>query len=472
MKTHQRRTRALAGLCGLAALATTFEAAAQEQPAALPEEFGPTTAPAASSAPATGEASATASTDADADALVAALVAGGGDDPADTALAEIEEFALSVYGFADFTYTHRLNDFAFASPYPTFMVGNVNLYVGAELGSGWRSLVEFRLLYLPNGGTPADQALVTEPERVDTTINDPADYGRPLRWGGVEIERAQLEYSAHSLLTLRVGQWLTPYGIWNVDHGSPVIIGVRRPYVVGEAIFPERQTGIMAFGSFFTGKTEIGYNLGLSNGRGPIDAYQDLDKNKAFTGRLFLNSELPLGTLSVGGSVYRGTFTDRFTRTVFTQEGELGIEYISTSRYDELGLAADLRWIWEGLTVQGELIMRDTSYDNALRPAATFVPGAPPGWVSDFRSVGWYALAAYRLPWWNIMPFIGGEGYTPGQELVQDAGAIWGGLNIRPVPRVVLKAQYTQSWFTGETGTPPVGDDGIKALDLQAAWSF
>jgi hypothetical protein len=462
MNAERGRPRALAGLCGLMSL--SLAAAVRAQAPAVDTALPPDTAP--------GGVAAAQTADAEAEALVAALANGSGDDRADTAVAEIEEFSLSLYGFTDFTYTHLLNDFAFASPYPTFMVGNINLYVGAELGRGWRSLVEFRLLYLPNGGTEASDVLVAEPERINTTINDPADYGRPLRWGGIEIERAQLEYSAHALFTLRIGQWLTPYGIWNVDHGSPVIIGVRRPYVVGEALIPERQTGIQAFGSFFTGTTELGYNLGLSNGRGPVDAYQDLDENKAVTGRLFVNTELPIGTLSVGGSLYRGTFTDRTTRTVVTPGGEIGTEYLSNARYDELGLSADLRWVWEGLTVQGELIMRDTAYDEDLRPAAFPALGEPPGWLGDFRSVGWYALAAYRLPWWNIMPFIGCERYDSGQDLVQDATAIWGGLNIRPVPRVVLKAQYTESWFTGAAGTPSVGDDGIQVIDLQAAWSF
>jgi hypothetical protein len=470
MNTIRRLSPLLAGLSGLVSIGATREAAAQAPTTdpALPEEFGPTRpAP----PPVSGETGASAQdTDAEAEAMVAALMNGSGDDSADAAVADLEDYSLSVYGFADFTYTHLLNDFAFASPYPTFMVGNANVYIDAELGAGWRSLVEFRLLYLPNGSVEANDVLLAEPPRINTTVTDPADYGRPLRWGGVEIERIQLDYAIHSLLTLRVGQWLTPYGIWNVDHGSPVIIGVRRPYVVGEALFPERQTGIQAFGSFITGKTEIGYNLGLSNGRGPVDAYMDLDNNKAVTARLFVNTELPLGTLSVGGSFYRGRYTDRFTRTLFLPTGETGVEYISSSRYDELGLSADLRWVWEGLTLQGELIMRDTTYDDELRPDAFGPPGAPLGFAADYRSVGWYALAAYRLPWLNIMPFVGGESYEPGQELVQAAAAVWGGLNVRPVPRVVLKAQYTQSWFTDDTEL--VGDDGIQVVDLQAAWSF
>jgi hypothetical protein len=381
----------------------------------------------------------------------------------------LDEFALNIYGFADFTYTNVLNDFAYGSPYPTFLVGNINLYAGAELGGGWRSLVEFRLLYSPHGSVPPDQLFLPQPQRVNTTVQDPADYDRPNRWGGVEIERAWLEYTAHPLFTLRMGQWLTPYGIWNVDHGTPVVIGVRKPFVLGKELFPERQTGLEAYGSFLTGKTEIGYDIGLSNGRGPVDSYRDFDNNKAFTGRLFVTTETPAGTVTVGGTVYRGRYTDRYARFAFNPAtGEGGNEYISTARYEEFSMAGDVRWIWDELTLQGELIMHDLAYDDALRPAI-LGPG-PTSYYANHRDVGWYVMGAYRLPWFNIMPFFGGESDAAGEAFFPDGRAIWGGLNIRPVPRVVLKAQYTQSWFFD--GTKVFGDDGIKAIDLQSAWSF
>lgn len=449
------------GVHVLLAAAAPSSALAQTEPA----DPGAVNPPATEAAPA-----GTAGGDAEAEALVASMAQGNGQDTGEQAVADLEEFKLNIYGFTDFTYTARLNDFAYASPYPTFMIGNVNLYVGAELGGGWRALTEFRLLYVPHGTVPPSEALNPQPVRTDTTVTDPADYGRPLRWGGVEIERAWLEYTAHPLLTVQVGQWLTPYGIWNVDHGSPVIIGVRRPYVVGEALIPERQTGVQIYGSYLTGRTEIGYNFGLSNGRGPVDAYMDLDKNKAVTGRLFVTNDSEIGAITLGGTFYRGRYTDRYSRFAFSPTGEFATEYITTDRYEELGMAADLRWIWQDLTVQGEFILNDHAIDDEFRAAAFPPPGAPPGFAPDYRSTGWYVMAAYRLPWLNIMPFFGGESYVTGKQFGNDANAVWGGLNIRPIPRVVLKAQYTQSWFTDNTQL--YGDDGLKALDLQAAWSF
>lgn len=68
--------------------------------------------------------------------------------------------------------------------------------------------------------------------------------------GRIQIERAWLEYSAHSLLTIRAGQGLTPVGIWNVDRGTPTIIPPSRPYVIGIGMFPTRQTGFELYGSY------------------------------------------------------------------------------------------------------------------------------------------------------------------------------------------------------------------------------
>ena len=49
------------------------------------------------------------------------------------------------------------------------------------------------------------------------------------------------EYDVNEFLTVRAGRWLSPYGIWNIDHGSPAIIGVSRPYVVGAQLIASEQ---------------------------------------------------------------------------------------------------------------------------------------------------------------------------------------------------------------------------------------
>jgi hypothetical protein len=269
----------------------------------------------------------------------------------------------------------------------------------------------------------------------------------------------------HSALTLRFGQWLTPYGIWNVDHGSPTFIPTIRPYVVGEALFPERQTGLEAYGSTYVDATQVGYHVTLSNGRGPMDAYQDLDDNKGFGGRLFVRNESLLGVLTLGVSGYYGNYTDRpAALTRFDPvEGLVPNDEI-TLRYDELALAADLKWEWRGWLLQSELIGSDIVYDDATRPIDAGLGGQPPGFAADRRRLGAYALLGYRTPWLHTMPYFLFSTYDNGQ--VSRVTGWIGGLNVRPISQIVLKLEYSKIVFSG--------DDlpGFQQLTTQVAWSF
>jgi hypothetical protein len=434
---------------------------------AAPAPAATTPAPASpiGSSASADESKADAAAEAAAEAAASEAIASGGSN--DTT----DQVKLNLYGFTDFSYSTPVGHSELASPYSSFAVGKLNLYAAADLGSDWRSLAEIRFMYLPNGQSPAS-ATFPPPPRTDTTVGDYTDIGRPVKWGAISIERAWLEHTFHPSLTVRLGAFLTPYGIWNVDHGSPVIIGVRRPYVIGEALFPEHQTGVEVYGAWNFGPSQLGYHLTLSNGRGPIDSYQDLDHNKGIGGRVFFKHDAPSwGTLSVGVSGYKGTYTD--STQAFAVEpatGMLSITYPVSAQYKELSLAADLKWEFGGALVQGEIIMNDRAYPNDHRPPLFPVKGGPPGFTPDNRRYGVYGIAGYRFPFLGTMPFWGMEYYDVGvYAFTGPVGATFGGLNVRPTARVVLKAQYTYSWFDKWQG-PDLGH--YSGLDLQAAWSF
>ena len=433
-------------------------------PAKAPEPPpAPSTAtPAAAPAP----ASATTTTDAAADAEVAAL-----EQQTAEAAASNDGLKVDLYGFADFSYGIAVKDFAYTAPFNSFAVGNLNLYLASNLGDSWRSLAEVRFSYLPHGSTPPD--LTGQATRVDTTTGDYTDLNRPVRWGGIIIQRAYLEYLAHPLVNIRAGQFLTPYGIWNVDHGSPVIIGVRRPFIIGEALLPQSQTGIEIYGTHHFEPVEVGYHLTLSNGRGPIDTYQDLNNNKAFGWRLFGRADTKAGQITLGFSGYKGRYTDRTTVWGPDADGNFVPTYPVTSDYNELSIAGDLKYEYGGFLLQSEAIMNDTVYDQQ-RPVDQFaaLAGGPPGFVPDFRRVGVYGLTGYRFKFLGTMPFAGAEYYDAGRVgLGGKSAAFWGGLNVRPTARVVLKAQYTYSWFPGSPAGVP-DNSHYNNIDLQAAWSF
>lgn len=433
---------------------------AEPPPAAPPAE------PAPSAEPATANAALDASAEAEAAAIEAQLSQGDQTGNTDSG------YKLDLYGFADFTYSQTVKKFEFNQPYNTFAVGRLNLYLASELGDNWRTLSEVRFTYLPHGVTTYDA--VGTPTRTNTTVGDYTDLARPIRWGGIVLERAWLEYSVDPLLNIRAGHWLTPYGIWNVDHGSPVIIGVRRPFIVGESLFPTSQTGLELHGIYHFGSTKLGYHATLSNGRGPLDNFQDLDYNKALGARLYAAHEADWGNLTVGTSFYRGRYTDRTDAAVIGADGDFTTAHNVTVEYKELSWAADVKFESSGFLFQSEAIANDLAYREDLRPQSfSFTPGAPPGFLPDSRRYGVYGLTGYRFDFLGAMPFAGLEYYvTPASNFTPKSAAFWGGLNLRPTPRVVIKAQYTYSWFPGD-GTPiPDATGHFNNLDLQAAWSF
>ena len=377
------------------------------------------------------------STDIDLGALGLDPSAGGFDDH------------LNIYGFADISWQSlrwsHPNQFLLNTT--SFVFGNLNIYLSKNLTPKARSLVEIRFLFAPNGSQNPDGTVV------DTSAQDLSDFQRNLQWGGIVIERGYVEYDVHPLLTIRAGHWLTPYGIWNTDHGSPAIIGTTRPFIIGEQFFPEHQTGLDAFGSIPLGDYKLGYHATLSNGRSPAEAQTDFDAEPGYGGRLELHTPW---ALTVGASIYGGGDTETIQGVTATSE--------------EIAYGADAQWDHGGLHLQGEFIGRHRRYEDRSNPElATIDPAA----LSTGTDVGAYLLAGYRFDHvWNAMPYAFYEFYDPRYSTNYDlVHAINLGVNFRPAAALVFKVQLTVPVFRGEDPDLLAGQK-LQLVTAQAAWVF
>lgn len=194
--------------------------------------------------------------------------------------AEVEP--LRFYGFADMGWRVIRADSGTAmrnlidAP-NQFVLGNANLYLDAQPTSNFRVLTELRFSTYP-GGSYAGQQAVSPTNTTIMDTNSPTGRNR-VQWSGIILERAQLEYKQSDALALTVGYFLTPYGIWNVDHGSPTLISLALPTFFASEFFPTHSLGVQLAGSTVTEDVEIGYRAYVTNGRSPVQG--DIDKNKS-----------------------------------------------------------------------------------------------------------------------------------------------------------------------------------------------
>lgn len=248
------------------------------------------------------------------------------------------EKKMQVYGFFDTTFVK--NFFRKNSPFDlyfpnksSFMMSSVNLYFKSQMTQTLSAMVETKLIYFPHGWEESYPTVVVmnNDDGTQTTVLTDGVYGRTdtqvrdqntlgyTRYGGIAIERAHLTYKPFDWLGIMAGRYLTPYGIWNVDHGTPVLLSIRVPYLQTRESVPLSQMGVQVFGRFYPGPDLFfDYAFTVSNGRGPIDTIMDLDENKGLGLRLRLSYEGKNLTVSAGAYGYMGEYTDS-QKEIFVQ---------------------------------------------------------------------------------------------------------------------------------------------------------
>lgn len=351
------------------------------------------------------------------------------------------EPAFRLYGFAD-TGLQRIwggffNNGLALTDATNFVLGNVNVYLDATPLKDLRMLTEVRFTTLPNGAETANLA-TGNMERQDTAVFDPSSSAGgvfAVHWGSIVLERAQIEWMPMDTIGVRVGYFLTPYGIWNVDHGSPTRIMLRPPLFISVNLFPERQTGLELYGVFHALPWDLGYSVYVSNGRtyGNVDFSDD----KALGGRIQAMTRRPF-PIQLGASIYRGTSQNWEKARGVDAMGRPALLRTEKVALNELAAGVDVSLDLDALRIRAEFLMRRLVYDQGKRD---FTLGAPN--ANATHSAG-YVLLAYRLPWLGLEPLIVGEFLRwPTIEFGEVVLTGSGGLNVYFNSALTLRFQYS-----------------------------
>jgi len=414
---------------------------------------------------------------------------------------------LNVYGFFDIKYIKGIWDED--SPYNlyfpahgSFMMTNINLYFASHMADTLDALIELRLSYLPLGAvndnyvteayseTGVSLGSAGEWMRINTAVRDPGT-SVEFQQGGISIERVHLTWAPRDYFKILVGRYLTPYGIWNIDHGSPVILTVVTPYMQTRELMPLAQTGFQIFGRFFPApRVFLDYAVTLSNGRGAMDSVMDLDENKGIGLKLKMSYESRKLTAALGGYGFygKGTESTFHTHLILDSEGTMSEsadepltyrEEIS-NQYSELMVSADLLLEFDfGLRLQSEFIFRrfEVESPRAFYSRETLFAGASILTDHLFQSSntghGYYILVGWELPFAalrpvKITPYFMWED-TRGYDTFPYVNfkLITAGLNVKPSPFVTLKLEYLAGLPESDVYGEP-----MQVIQAQVAVSF
>lgn len=383
---------------------------------------------------------------------------------------DVTQELFKVYGFMDMglqkTWVDEKSLIAgtFDANALTFAVGNINLYFDFNPDPDWRALAEIRFTSAPLGNVENYGGLAGTFERTSTKQNDPhgAVINAPM-WGGYTvIERAWIEWKKFQQIRLRVGSFFTPFGIWNVDHGSPTLISTAMPQFVQQSYFPLRQTGVQALGSFFHGDWEYAYRAWLTNGRTEQNPL-DFSDNKAFGGRLFALKDGGNVHAQLGASYHHGSVEDKQVNILSAPPLSETIEFeaVSSWEYTENVFGVDVSLDIGDTRIRSEGTARLKQYEPGKRPELGFTSPVQGGLEPDAWSFSVYALIAQQLPWWGLEPYMYAELLQQHWGLPDGVVVLGPGLNMRFSPSAMLKMQVSRAMFFDWIDEIP-GDDSLN----------
>jgi hypothetical protein len=374
---------------------------------------------------------------------------------------------LRLYGFFDTSFSNWWinEDLVFGEMLEDeamFVLGNLNLYLDSNPVKDWRFLAEIMFRLDPQGqmDRPESKELGTSYSLRQFTTMDSSTLLNVYGYGAVGIERAWVEWGMVDWLKITVGLFLTPYGIWNIDHGSPtrILAAIPLMYLSWASFFPSSQLGLKIHGTTLARDLELGYAVTVSNGRNPFSDLKDSDWDKGVGLRLHASSLLKTLRWKLGFSLYSGDYS--FKKKVLVLAPQMDMEEELEVLYRETALGVDLALDWGPFVLHWELMANWRNYADGRRGPADlweFIPfdvvslpsirasSSGLGEAADKRSLGSYGILAYRLPLrrFNIRPFIHAfyVDFTDNSS-TDDLLGLSAGINWRIRGKVVFKVEH------------------------------
>jgi hypothetical protein len=371
----------------------------------------------------------------------------------DVGTPDVDQPKLSLYGFADMggqyieTAQGPTHDLIASSPY--FTIGNINLYFDARPSPSWRALMETRFGLFPHQTWSGLNQVNNR--FMDTTSSSGRTYAI---WSGVVLERAWLQWTHDERFALQLGYLLTPYGIWNMDHGTPTLISLVLPSMQVDEAIPQHQIGMQALGKFPIDNWELGYHVYLTNGRGAIAS--DPHWRKGLGGRLLVRRMGDV-RLQLGGSGYFGSIHQDVMQLRIDTDPVTGRQSATMVRSDwaadggyaanEWSLGADVSVDWQGFRFRGETMVRHVMYEDGKHEHKTF--GDPASMVPNHYRHYAYGILAYRFQrYFEPYLFIDYNDSDPQATLTKYGICYSAGLNLYFTATAMLKLQYAEQTFS------------------------
>lgn len=282
--------------------------------------------------------------------------------------------------------------------------------------------------------------------------------------GEVSVEMAALDFFIDPLVNVRAGMVLMPMGFINQIHEPPFFFGNNRPEVE-RRIIPStwREIGAGLFGELAPGLTYTTYvvngmdannfsSSGIRNGR--QSGAQAQAEDLAYVGRLDY-SPTYLPGVTVGGSAYIGNSGQN---RLFPNNNGVELD-VATQLYE-----AHLQWKYRGLEFRTLGSFGRIGDAAALSRAKGLAVNNPIG----SENYGWYSEVGYDIlphifpdSTQYLAPFFRYEkmdtlasvpvGFV--DDLSKDLEIFQIGMNYKPIPNVVIKADYRN--FNQKAGTSP-----------------